>query len=383
MSTSRKHNIMERAQHTYFQLPKLLMYGEKYANQIKPVDKVAYAVLLDRLNVSVKNGWIDDNGDIYFVYSNNNLMEVLNVSKSTVIAIKKRLTEAGLLLEEATGRANRLYLLEPVPANEEEAKYIIQKEHEEIEDESKMTEEEKRKISDTMKKTKGSEKQSEQDEVQKSDFAFETPSNQRFSNLENKTKSKNQTSEVQKLDPSKNNLSSNKDDKEYKDNKESSYTKQNQQLEEIFDANVGDYDTERELIDNFIEDNNLVSNYGEYIVSNFKKYSNGSFDTFKLFYEKLYYAHKSAEKEKGIQFMLDDYFTKHADSYKKEISKTFWRVIQQYRMGKVKKSLNDLLFTSFKNNFRFFADSVLQEQESAEGKEDVPLYDWTTEQDMD
>lgn len=359
MFENKKHNIMERAKYTYFQLPKLLMYGEKYQKKIKPVDKLAYAVLFDRLNVSVENGWVDDNGDIYFVYRNESLMDVLNVSKATVVAIKKRLTEAGLLLEETTGRANRLYLLEPVAASKEEAKYVIQKDKDDIEDQSKMTEEEKRKISESMKKQKGNKEREEQDEVQKLNSDFKTPVNQGSSESENKTKSKNYTSEVKKLNPSNNNLVTSK---ENKDNKES-YAEQNERLENSVSAYKGHYEVEKELIDHFIEEHDIIGNYGEWIVSNFKKFSRGEFDTFRVFYDKLYYAHQSAEKESGIHFALDSYFTNKSDAFKLELSKTFWRIIQLNRQGKIKKDLNNLLFSSFKNDFLSFAKSIKHEQE--------------------
>lgn len=62
------------------------------------IDKIAYAILNDRLNVSIKNGWVDKDGDIYFVYSNEELMETLNVSKSTLLRVKKRLKEVNLLV---------------------------------------------------------------------------------------------------------------------------------------------------------------------------------------------------------------------------------------------------------------------------------------------
>ena len=62
------------------------------------IDKIAYAILNDRLNVSIKNGWVDKDVDIYFVYSNEELMETLNVSKSTLLRVKKRLKEVNLLV---------------------------------------------------------------------------------------------------------------------------------------------------------------------------------------------------------------------------------------------------------------------------------------------
>lgn len=77
-------------------------------------------------------------------------METLNVSKPTLMKIKKRLRATNLLVEEMTGRANRLYLLEPVVSNAEEAKYILDTEMGDIVDKSKNSEEERQQRSNRM-----------------------------------------------------------------------------------------------------------------------------------------------------------------------------------------------------------------------------------------
>ena len=61
--------------------------------------KVAYAVLKDRLKLSLSKGWIDDDGAIYLVYSNSKLMALLGCSKSKLLTIKKTSREYGLIDE--------------------------------------------------------------------------------------------------------------------------------------------------------------------------------------------------------------------------------------------------------------------------------------------
>lgn len=34
--------------------------------------KIAYALLKDRLELSIKNNWFDKNGDIFFIFTNEN-----------------------------------------------------------------------------------------------------------------------------------------------------------------------------------------------------------------------------------------------------------------------------------------------------------------------
>lgn len=99
----------------FYALPKILFESDRY-KQMRIDTKVAYAILKDRLSLSLKNNWIDEAGYIYLVYSNANLMEILNCSKSTLLRIKKQLIEYGLIYEVKQSNsqkgtlANRIYL---------------------------------------------------------------------------------------------------------------------------------------------------------------------------------------------------------------------------------------------------------------------------------
>ncbi|MDQ0223465.1 SAG1252 family conjugative relaxosome accessory protein [Streptococcus moroccensis] len=74
----------------YYKIPKLLFESDRYKDMKLEV-KVAYAVLKDRLELSLSKGWIDEEGAIYLVYSNAKLMNLLGCSKSKLLSIKKRL----------------------------------------------------------------------------------------------------------------------------------------------------------------------------------------------------------------------------------------------------------------------------------------------------
>lgn len=99
----------------FYALPKVLFENPIYED-MRLDAKVAYAMLKDRLDLSFKNNWIDEDGNIYLVYSNSNLMKILNCSKSTLLRIKKQLTEYGLIheIQQSTSKsgnlANRIYL---------------------------------------------------------------------------------------------------------------------------------------------------------------------------------------------------------------------------------------------------------------------------------
>ncbi|MGT0244479.1 replication initiator protein A [Staphylococcus aureus] len=48
--------------------------------------KMAWGILRDRLDLSIKNGWVDSKtGNIYFYYKNENPQNILNCKKDKVI----------------------------------------------------------------------------------------------------------------------------------------------------------------------------------------------------------------------------------------------------------------------------------------------------------
>ena len=99
----------------FYAVPKILFESEYYKG-MRLDTKFGYSVLKDRLSLSLKNNWIDEEGYIFLVYSNPKLMEILNCSKSTLLRIKKQLSEYGLIREvqQSTSKsgnlANRIYL---------------------------------------------------------------------------------------------------------------------------------------------------------------------------------------------------------------------------------------------------------------------------------
>ena len=101
----------------FFQFPKVLMYGEQYKH-LSSDAKLAYMVLKDRLEYSLRNHWVDEEGHVYFIFTNQELINLFNCSEHKVIKIKAELKSADLLLQKQMGfnpktkknEPNRLYL---------------------------------------------------------------------------------------------------------------------------------------------------------------------------------------------------------------------------------------------------------------------------------
>lgn len=122
-------NIYEEQGLTYYQLPKVFFQNEKYMNMSNDT-KIAWSILKDRFQLSIKNNWFDENGNIYFIYTNDDLMDILNIkSPNKISKIKKELTEADLLYQVRVGlnKPNKLYIKKPVASDDDI--YKIQKEN--------------------------------------------------------------------------------------------------------------------------------------------------------------------------------------------------------------------------------------------------------------
>ena len=119
-------NIYRKAEKKFLMLPALLIYGELYRG-LDSGAKIAWTILNDRANLSKKNGWYDEEGNVYFVYTNQELMNLVNVSEPTIVKIKKELISYALLDQKRMGRgkANLLYIYEPV-ASKSDAQNLIE-----------------------------------------------------------------------------------------------------------------------------------------------------------------------------------------------------------------------------------------------------------------
>ena len=108
-------NVFEKERQRFLMLPAGLAYGELYET-LSTDSKFAWTILNDRAKLSKRNGWFDEDGSIYFIFNNIDLVRILKMSEPKVIKIKKELVEYGLLEQKRLGRGlpNRLYLFEPV-----------------------------------------------------------------------------------------------------------------------------------------------------------------------------------------------------------------------------------------------------------------------------
>ncbi|HCV6168687.1 TPA: replication initiator protein A [Staphylococcus aureus] len=127
--SEQRFNIQQQYREKFYQLPKVFFTNEKYM-QLSNDAKIAYALLKDRLELSIKNNWFDENGDIFFIFTNDKLKNILNCHDGKLTKIKKELSKADLLEQVrcGQGKPNKLYLKNPAITKEDV--YEIKKQEE-------------------------------------------------------------------------------------------------------------------------------------------------------------------------------------------------------------------------------------------------------------
>ena len=104
----------EADQFSFYKIPKLL-FTEEYFKSISVEAKVLYGLMLDRMSLSMKNQWLDEEGKAYIYYSLEDIMDALGCSNKKAISIMKELdTDAGIGLIEkkrqGQGKPTMIYL---------------------------------------------------------------------------------------------------------------------------------------------------------------------------------------------------------------------------------------------------------------------------------
>ncbi|EGO8197592.1 replication protein RepA, partial [Enterococcus faecalis] len=120
-------NIKERGysyQNSYSELfwkfPQFLLKNKKYKS-MKDSSKIAYMLFKDKISLALTNNWIDEDGMIYLIFQQKDLMEMLNCYQGKVKSTLDELEKYGLLevlrggFDAKAGKniANKYYLLQP------------------------------------------------------------------------------------------------------------------------------------------------------------------------------------------------------------------------------------------------------------------------------
>ena len=89
-------------QFSFYRIPRLLIKDPHFKG-LSSDAKLLYGLMLDRMALSMKNHWLDNENRAYIIYSISNVMEDINCSKPTCVKIMKELDSFGLIERKRKG----------------------------------------------------------------------------------------------------------------------------------------------------------------------------------------------------------------------------------------------------------------------------------------
>lgn len=99
-------------EHLFYQIPMELFFNKNYKEKLNSDSKILYGFLLNRLTLSAKSNWIDEDNNIYLIFTRKEVEKLLNLSDKTVTKAFKQLKECKLIYEKKQGanKPNLIYV---------------------------------------------------------------------------------------------------------------------------------------------------------------------------------------------------------------------------------------------------------------------------------
>lgn len=114
---------MEAEQYSFYRIPKLLFTAECFRG-LSCEAKVLYGLMLDRMGLSIKNRWFDEEDRVYIVFTVEEIAEMMDCGTQKAVKLVKELdADKGIGLIEkkrlGLGKPNVIYVKNFMTVNEE------------------------------------------------------------------------------------------------------------------------------------------------------------------------------------------------------------------------------------------------------------------------
>ena len=87
---------------SFYRIPKALFTNARIRG-ISAESKILYGLLLDRMSLSIKSGWLDKQGRVYIVFTADEIMEALCCADNKATKLMKELESCGLIERKRRG----------------------------------------------------------------------------------------------------------------------------------------------------------------------------------------------------------------------------------------------------------------------------------------
>lgn len=92
----------EGEQYSFYRIPKALFTMDCFEKMTADA-KILYGLLLNRVSLSVENGWMDEEGKVYIIYTLEEVMKALNCADKKATKLLRELYAYGLLERKRQG----------------------------------------------------------------------------------------------------------------------------------------------------------------------------------------------------------------------------------------------------------------------------------------
>ena len=99
-------------QFSFYRIPKILFSQDKFWN-VSTDAKLLYGILLDRMNLSARNGWLDEAGRVYIIFTIEEIKESLGCAEKKAVKLLDELEKKAELIErkrQGLGKPNLIYV---------------------------------------------------------------------------------------------------------------------------------------------------------------------------------------------------------------------------------------------------------------------------------
>ena len=99
-------------QFSFYRVPKVLFTREQF-KQLSAEAKILYGIMLDKLDLSVKNKWVDEKGRVYIIYTIEQIMEDMNCADQKATKLLDELEKKCGLIErkrQGLGKPNLIFV---------------------------------------------------------------------------------------------------------------------------------------------------------------------------------------------------------------------------------------------------------------------------------
>ena len=110
---------IQSEQFSFIRIPTVLFTDDEYRN-VSSDAKVLYGILLQRMELSARNGWIDKEGRVYIIFKLTEIMERMNCADNKATRLMNELEEKCGLIErkrQGLGKPNLIYVKNFLPVD--------------------------------------------------------------------------------------------------------------------------------------------------------------------------------------------------------------------------------------------------------------------------